>query len=332
VAILLVCSTVIGQPASPIWDIVGGQVGIGSLYNVVTEQLTFPAYEFHYDTQNTMVINGQPYLIPDEVFGYSSPEYTNDSRLLLVDSLKYFFNDYVSTWGISAGINIDGISLNLAFSHTAGQINAILNSSVNSFAQNILSWNQFVVEMWPGEAQLSQHFQSYLDQLPQQYIPSVYRQFVEEFGTHIIYKSCYGARINFTAQFHASLVDTKGIKWVQNQVSLAVGWMEFKVGINWQNFDNKTQIDNTFLENSDNLTLIAGGQPNVLQGQGFNAWWQTVDQDFAVLYPESSIMPLYEVVKDPVIANNLKQAIIAYGTGQAVVDPPRPIKPVNIVN
>jgi len=231
------------------------------------------------------------------------------------------------SWGISAGINVDGVNLKAAFSRTTGQINAYLQDTVNSFAQNVLSWNQFQVEMWPGETQLAPHFQSYLDKLPEQYIPSVYRQFIEDFGTHIIYKSVYGARVNFTALFHSKLLHTMGIQWVQNQVSLSVGWMEFNVGINWQNFDNTTKIDTNFLENSNNLTLIVGGQPNVLQGQGFNAWWETVENNFAVLYPSSSIMPLYEVVSDPIIAANLKQAIISYGNGEEIEDDPSP-KPI----
>jgi len=320
--VVLICGAV-SLPTAPIWNIVGGQVGLGSLYNIVTEQLTFPAYEFHYNTSNTVVINGNTYLIPDECFGFSSPIYTNDSRLLIVDTMQYYYNQYVMSWGISAGINIDGVNLKAAFSRTTGQINAYLDDAVYSFSQNVLSWNQFVLEMWPGEGQLDPQIQSYINKLPQEYEPSVYRQFLEDFGTHIIYKSVYGARVNFTALFHTNLTHTMGIKWVQNQISLSIGWMEFNVGINWQNFDNTTHIDNNFIENSDNLTLIVGGQPNVLQGQGFNAWWQTVQNNFAVLYPSSSIMPLYEAVQDPVIAANLKKAIISYGNGEVVEKVPQ---------
>jgi hypothetical protein len=122
--------------------------------------------------------------------------------------------------------------------------------------------------------------------------------------------------VNFTALFHSHLIDTMGIEWVQNQISLSIGWMEFKVGINWQNFDNTTHINKKFLENSQNVTQIVGGQPAMLAAGGFKEWWQTVESDFAVLYPASEITPLYEFVQNPVIAANLKKAIIAYGTGQ----------------
>lgn len=122
--------------------------------------------------------------------------------------------------------------------------------------------------------------------------------------------------MNFTAQFHSNLVDKLGISWVKNQVSLTVGWMQFKVGINWENFDNTTQIDKKFLENSKNVTQIVGGQPAILAAEGFKEWWRTVENEYAVLYPHSEITPLFAFVDDPVIAANLKKAIISYGTGK----------------
>lgn len=102
-----------------------------------------------------VVINNQEYTIPDECYGFSSPSYLNDSRLLIVDSFSYYYKEYVSTWGITAGINIDGVDLDFAFSHTKGQIDALLQDEVNFLAQNILSWNQFVIQMWPGKPTLS---------------------------------------------------------------------------------------------------------------------------------------------------------------------------------
>jgi len=283
---LLLIYGVAGQPASPIWNIVGGQVGLGSLYNIVTEQITFPAYQFHYETQNTIVVNGDTFLIPDECFGYASPQFSNDSRRLIVDTVDYYYNQYVMSWGISAGVNIDGVNLKFAFSHTTGQIDAMLQDKVNSLAQDILSWQEFVLEMWPGEVQLAPRFQSYVNALPQNYDPVVYRKFIEDFGTHIINTCYYGARVNFTALFHSQVLNKMGIQWVQNQISLAVGWMEFNVGINWNDFDNTTHINDTFLENSDNLTLIVGGEPAILTASGFKAWWQTVRMTLL-----SSILP-----------------------------------------
>jgi len=79
---------------------------------------------WHYDTQHSMWVRGQNYIIPDEVYGYSSPIFKNDSRIYIMDSFTYYYTEYISSWGITAGITIDGVKLNVSFSHTQGQINA----------------------------------------------------------------------------------------------------------------------------------------------------------------------------------------------------------------
>jgi len=300
----------------PIWSITGGPLGIGSCYDIVTEEITFPAYEWHYDTQNTMWVRGNTYLIPDEVYGYSSPIFENDSRIFFMDSFSYYYDEYISSWGVSVGAKIDNVDLNIAFSHTSGQINQLLENKVNLFAENVATWSEFTMELWPGEASLAPHFLEEVNKLPENYDPNAYLQFIKNFGTHIINKAWYGACINFTAVFSSDLVDKESIDWVQNQVKLTIGWMQFNVGFNWNDFNNSTRINNTFIENAQNVTIIQGGQPDVLQSSGFKAWWETVIQDYAVIFAKTLVEPIYEIIPNKVIAQNLKTATIAYGTGK----------------
>jgi len=300
----------------PIWSVTGGEMGIGSCYDIVTEEITFPAYTWNYNTQNTMWVRGNTYLIPDEVYGYSAPTFTNDSRIIIMDSFTYYFNEYITSWSISAGATIDGITISAAFSHTNGQITQLLNNSVNYFAENVLTWNEFTMELWPGEAQLHPHFLAEVNKLPLTYDPNAYMSFIQNFGTHVINKAWYGACINFTSVFQSDLVDKESIQWVENQVKLTISYMQFNVGINWNDFDNSTSINNTFIENAQNVTITVGGQPDVLETDGFKAWFQTVLQDYAVIFAKTQIQPLYQIIPNPVIATNLKQATIAYGNGQ----------------
>jgi len=307
----------------PIWSITGGMIGVGSCYDIVTESITFPAYKWNYETQNSIYVRGKNYLIPDELYGYSSPEFVNDSRIFIMDSFEYYYSEYVSSWGVSVGANIDGITLNFAFSHTQGQINQFLNNSINYFAENVLTWTEFTLELWPGSASLQPRFLSEVNKLPHTYDPNAYLNFIENFGTHVINKAFYGALINFTSVFQSDLVQKETIKWVENQIKLSIGWMQFNVGINWSDFSNQTHIDNTFLENAQNVTIIQGGQPDVLATGGFNAWWETVVQEYAVIFAKTQVEPIYKIIPDKVIADNLKRATIAYGTGKLTR---RPIK------
>jgi len=304
------------QNYPPIWSVTGGVLGIGSCYDIVTEEITFPAYKWNYDTQNTMWVRGTTYLIPDEVYGYSSPIYTNDSRVIIMDSFTYYFQEYISSWSVSAGIKIDGVDITAAFSHTNGQITQYLNNSINYFAENVLTWSEFTMELWPGEAQLDPHFLEEVNKLPQNYDANAYITFIQNFGTHVINKAWYGACINFTSVFHSDLVQQESIEWVENQIKLTLSWMQFNVGINWNDFSNSTNINNTFVENAQNVTITQGGQPDVLQSDGFKAWFQTVIQDYAVIFAKTEIQPLYQIIPNTVIANNLKAATIAYGNGQ----------------
>jgi len=316
---VFVCSVLllglVSGELSKIWEITGGQIGLGSCYNIVTEEITFPGFEYTYNDGNTITAYGQTYQIPDNVYGYNLPVYLNDSRMSFVDSFSYYYKEYVSTWGISAGASIDGVDLSIAFSHTHGQINAMLEDSVNFFAENVLLWTEFHLEMWPG-ATVSPKLLAQIDKLPETYDDKAYLTFIEYFGTHLIYKTEYGAIINFTAVFASKLVNSVSIDWVKNQVDLTIKWMEFNAGINWNNFSNKTKIDAKFLENSHNVTQIMGGQPGILQASGFKAWWKTVEKLNAVIFPRTTAKPLYEIATNPKIAANLKKAIIAYGNGK----------------
>jgi len=318
---VLCTSACLGQGNPPIWAITGGPIGIGSCYDIVSEQITFPAYQWHYATDNTMWVRGNTYQVPDEVFGYSSPIFVNDSRVFIMDSFQYYYSQYVSTWGISVGVNIDGVNLNFAFSHTHGQINQLLNNSVNYFAENVLTWSEFTLELWPGEASLDPHFLEEVNKLPVAYDYNAYENFIKNFGTHVINKAWYGACINFTSVFQSSVVDKETIEWTQNQIKLTLSWMQFNVGINWNSFNNQTHINNTFIANAQNVTIVQGGQPDVLQSDGFKSWFQTVIQDYAVIFAKSEIQPLFEIIPNQAIAQNLKQAIITYGGGKPLKHP-----------
>jgi len=311
VVIACLLSFALAQP--PIWAVVGGEVGIGSCYDIVTEAVTFPAYEFTFNEGNVIDIRGTQYLLPDTSFGYSSPEFINDSRIAIMDSFEDYFHEYVSTWGVSAGVSYDGVSLKAAFSHTRGQINALVNDSLNSFAENTLTWTEFQVNLWPGLQTLNKMFLMEVNRLPQVYNEAAYMQFIQTFGTHVITKCAYGAAINFTATFHSDLVNRETSTWLQTQISLTVGYMANTVGINWNGFSNNTKINDTFVVNSNNVTYITGGQPDVLTSSGFAAWFQTVTQDYAPIFSKVTVEPLTSIIPDPVIAANLKQAVIKYG-------------------
>jgi len=324
VALLCIIGAFLCHAQDPIWDITGGPVGVGNCYDIVTEQMTFPAFSWSYNEGNTVRVRGTNYLLPDQVYGYASPEFKNDTRIFILNTFQAYFSQYLSTWGVTAGLKIDGIGLDLGFSHTKGQINQMLNNSANYFSQNTMTWVEFVLQVWPGESKLHPHFLAEVNKLPTQYDYDAYLSFIRNFGTHVIKKASYGAAVNFTSVFHSNILNKQSIEWVQNQVKLSLGWQMINVGFNWNSASNKTAIDNTFLENSQNVTTVQGGEPDVLASDGYKAWWQTVLQEYAVVFAKSTVVPIFDVIPNKTIAQNLKTATITYGGG-------KPSKPI-VVN
>jgi len=155
-----------------------------------------------------------------------------------------------------------------------------------------------------------------VNKLPAQYDHDTYRAFVKAFGTHIINRAAYGACINFTSVFSSSIVNKQSVEWVENQVKLSLGWSMYSVGVGWNSFNNKTKIDNSFVANSQNVTTVQGGEPDVLSTDGYKAWWATVLQEYSVIFAKSNVIPIFDVIPNKAIAQNLKQAIISYGGGK----------------
>merc|ERR1711974_549006 len=265
-----------------IWELTGGNPhGIGSTYNIVTESVALlPAIAWTYELNQTLTWQGQQYLIPDQLYGYEDMNGSNDTEIIIIDSYQAFYSTYIDSWGINAGITVDGVSLSVAFSHTKGVIKDWIKAGAFNFGSNTNLYNAFYLEAWPGQLPLNPHFTASVNALPDTYDEAAYGQFIEFWGTHYLNRAMYGAKFNFTTIINS-----------------------------W--FSNTTKINQLFQNQSSTIHTVVGGDKGVFDSQGFDAWWLSCQANWDVLMETANPVPLYELIYDsPTKADNLKKAII----------------------
>merc|ERR1711974_566274 len=295
-----------------IWELTGGNPhGIGSTYNIVTESVALlPAIAWTYELNQTLTWQGQQYLIPDQLYGYEDMNGSNDTEIIIIDSYQAFYSTYIDSWGINAGITVDGVSLSGAF----------------NFGSNTNLYNAFYLEAWPGQLPLNPHFTASVNALPDTYDEAAYGQFIEFWGTHYLNRAMYGAKFNFTTIFNASFKYEYNDTWTKGQIGISIGFSEIHLGINNSWFSNTTKINQLFQNQSSTIHTVVGGDKGVFDSQGFDAWWLSCQANWDVLMETANPVPLYELIYDsPTKADNLKKSIIAYGNGKLSVQKTNPI-------
>ena len=265
-----------------------------------------------YDQQQVVTVDGGQYVVPDQLFYTqdSGGESRNDIQLL--NSVSEYFSSYWSSTSVYASAAIDGVNLKFAFGHTQYTSKYMFANNTANFALNDNIQKKFSLEFFPG-FDLHPVFVKMIKALPQQYDATKYGNIIKGWGTHYISGAQYGSKWNFTTIFNTSVYLNRSVDWVKNQVGISIGYNAYSFGLNYSNYANHTKMDSAFAENSYTDHTVIGGDINVFNTQGYEAWLPTLETDWGLVLPMSTIDPIYELVDDPVIAANLKKAIIFYG-------------------
>jgi hypothetical protein len=136
---------------------------------------------------------------------------------------------------------------------------------------------------------------------------SQYRTFIDLFGTHYVDSAIMGGMIKMTTWYHRCLLYTYSEHWVNKQS----GW-SFLGFINSRNGHSKydANISQLWLENTVSSTIIAGGDSVTYQPNEYQDWIMTIKEDPVPIF--YTLTPISDIIPDPVIQNNMKQAILDY--------------------
>jgi hypothetical protein len=286
-----------------IWELTGGnERGLGEGYNIRSQKQTgYPLFEYSGYT-DSILVNGQRYAIPDETFGLGKMMIKNDSEVVIMESFEEFQKMKSRTWGISVGLSLYGVGVEVGLSRIRGQINGLVKNSSRSFNVATYLWHAFDLEVDWRDARLDQSFVDDVMRLPATYTQPIYRRFIEAYGTHFFDKVGFGCKWNYTVAFDRAMTEKSGAKWSMNQVGIAVtyslGNFGLKVGMNFTSFKNTSHIDGTFQKNSNGNENLLGGD-ELLQSKGLEAWYPTCQTNRAILLEKSTLKPIAELIKDP---------------------------------
>ncbi len=300
-------------------DTVPGAGSISAGYDVVKgEGGLSPVFKYHNDAKKTFFnpYNNVTYSVPDEIDITMLGHVRLDSIQSIVEHYELFLKSvFEASWtGISIGIpGLFGLAFK--YSKEMGEVHSRLKDKMHAMAHGIYSYDLYeVVGTMPEFMELDDTFSSFLDVLPKTISTAddqqLYNQMIDSFGTHVAYRTVMGGKAHLNTFLHQDYLSKKDSKWVAEQLSFSFQYKMFDIGMKY--FHNKTEIhvDKDFEVNSETQSFFYGGNP-AYHSEGTEKEWlaSIVEMPYAL---NATLEPIWSIIPDPTIANNVKQAVMYY--------------------
>jgi len=320
-AFVAVASALWEQSELPkIWELTDGEdKGIGAGFNVVEDLWQPPwIYQFTYDQKRTLSVGNKQYLIPDGVSGSTMHRAIAFNESKLMQSWKDYYSFSQKTLSITLAASFSGVELSAAFSQTKGRIQQLLQNGTRSFGFNGAAFITFALQFRGlSRPALDPAFAKDVASLPASYDSSAYRRFLRAWGTHYFVRALYGCQYNISVSFDNRYMQTHDQKWTQRQLDLTLKFQQIQFGFNSGKVVNKSAIDGNFMEGAKTLAQARGGdEMKFVVGRDYDGWLQSCATLKAPLVPYSEVEPITEAVADKTRRDNLRRAILEYGSGR----------------
>lgn len=294
--------------------------GFGRGYDIVTERTRAPIVQFSYDDQQawTSPYDGKTYVYPDQCYLTNIARGTTDDVVNLFNTWETYFHTKTSYMGVSVGLGIGatGAQVGLAFNQTKGEIDGYFKNMTRNIAIDNRIMALYQLDLWPLTDGVVPPLAHLIKSLPRSLSSDSdkqkYQTLINGWGTHYIASAQFGAKLNITTAFDQDLINKYGSKWVSNQIGLSLEWEKIKVGIDGGNTSNKSKTNETFAQHSENFVDHIGGQPDVFEASGYQEWLKTVPSNPGMILDKSIVIPIHDLIDDPVIKELLRQALVMY--------------------
>jgi len=284
-----------------IWELTGGNSkGIGHGFNIRTMQQTGEQLlDFQQWDSSSILVNGKRYAVPAESFGGGVMRVRMENSTSIMTSFEDFFQQRVKSWGISVGVTIYGVGVDVSYSKLRGEIKALTRNFSNAFTIGEYLWHGFDLEVDYMDTPLDPDFINDIKRLPATYDRNLYRRFINAWGSHVISKAGYGCRFNYSLSYDKKMLETRGSQWTQTNIGVALsysyGGFGISIGVDFGKFKNTTKIDGEFLAKSMGKTELLGGDETL--SSGLAAWYPTCEKNRQVLLEKSKIVPIAELIR-----------------------------------
>jgi len=162
-------------------------------------------------------------------------------------------------------------------------------------------------------------FLQYVQALPEQYDPTAYGQFVNQYGTHFVSSATLGGKATMSTTISHDYYSTQSDSSIQAQ--LAVSWGLFGGG-GGGGSSTKTH-DATWTQNAESVTYTEGGDPAI---KGFNSsaewtqWAKSVETGSPIV-TSYTLELIDSLVPDGPKRTNVQQAVAAYAAAHNATFP-----------
>eukprot|EP00750_Incisomonas_marina_P029375 INCI7169.5.p1 GENE.INCI7169.5~~INCI7169.5.p1 ORF type:complete len:463 (-),score=64.22 INCI7169.5:195-1583(-) len=225
-------------------------------------------------------------------------------------------NDYVSYQSTNANAHLK-VGPWFSASVETKQANQIMKDGMHIIAEATLEIGVFDITLDTfNELSPTDKFAKYVAQLPTQYDPAAYGQFVADWGTHYVSYATLGGRASMSSTIKTDYYGTKTDSDIQAQVAIQFGLF----GGGGGGGSNSSQQDSQFTSNSHSETYSIGGDPAVRNFKDADQWnqWALSVETTSPVVTSYNIEMLHFLVNDTARRANVLQAINEYGAAHNV--------------
>lgn len=314
--------------ASTVNPLPGLTSGFGYGYDPVFDEPRAPVFKWNYGQRMTWTypLNQESYLLPDELWAQNLPHVASSTEYTICKELRDYMSKkwHWSSWSIGFGF------FSFSMAKASGLVKQLLSDKNSTLYIVDREFNLFLLTSWPYDTlkgQQNSALQDYINGvpgdpeqpgLPQAYDPVAYGKFIEEFGTHYVYRSRMGGMYTYYFKVSNELISKYSASWVQQQVSIAVSIYGVTLGFSWGHTKQTEKLDSEF-QGKTVTTIQRRGGTQAAADRGFKEWYATLIDNPTMLKPE--LKPISDLCHNPTIKANMLRAITEYNNKQPQAKP-----------
>lgn len=313
VIFLLFCFT-FGQQFDP--ASAANYLGNGFDFSTGTYSLA-PIFMFTYDANATWTspYSKKIFSIPDQMYLHPLDKTFESVTQHVWESYQEFYESLVTRFSFSVGIDTKVVGFGFHYDRQSFFVHDALEENYIQIVHGTHWWSFNIGSLYPAEMlPLNPMFKIATEKFPQkintQTDINYATEYTDTFGQFFVYRSVFGAEIDFNIAITETLKKSYSKEWISTQAGFSFHYYLFNVSAG--SFENRTDIhiDNNFLQNSNCNTSFYGGDPSLADIKKLDQWVFSIDQN---LYPlNSTFVPIWSLVSDPIKQETMKNFMMDY--------------------
>lgn len=282
-----------------------------------------PIFKLNYDGKKewTSPHSKIKYSVPDEMI-VSDFDMVHEIVFQGKYSSYYEYLETYSSWfNFDIGIDTGKFSGGFQYNEALGSVYKYMSQGITDALHGNHVWYFFVGTMYPPNIlDLDIMFKKTIDKLPDEIKNQddlvEYQNCINTFGTHYLYKSIFGARIDFNAFAKKTFVEQYSSEWISEQFGFYFHYKLFNVSAGGFYNQSEISISDKFLAETNADTNFFGGDPSLSNLDNLTDWRNTIDQ---FVFPlNTTLSGLWSLISNPIKQQTMKNYIMSYISGKSL--------------